>query len=165
MKNLNKSIPLRPRFIVESEKPVDELLHRVRECKEIFKEKYLLVISDRQVWIHIYKNQRKYYSPHLQVEFQPKEEGGTRIRALFGPEPTLWSFFMFLHFAIATTFVIFLVLAYSHHILKDSFSFDLIMMALMVALWFFLYIFARISRTKGVPQMYELREVLDDFLE
>ncbi|MFK8301589.1 hypothetical protein ACI75Y_01650 [Capnocytophaga stomatis] len=164
MKQLNKSIPLRPRFVVESEKSAEILLERTKELKTKLTNEYKIVISDRQIWIHIHRNQRKYFSPHLNLELQP-EEKGTRIRALFGPDPGLWTFFMFLHFIVAGIFMFFAIAAYSHHLLKESYVFDLIMMGLMVVLWFSLYFFARITRTKGVPQMYELKSILDKIIQ
>lgn len=164
MKQLNKSIPLRPRFFIESEKSVENLLQQAKEVKAKLQNEYKIVISDKQIWIHIHRNQRKYYSPYLNLEFQPKERG-CRIRALFGPAPGLWTFFMFLHFVVAGIFMFFAIAAYSHHLLKESCGFDLIMMGLMVILWFSLYFFARIIRTKGVPQMYELKSILDKIIQ
>lgn len=164
MKQLNKSIPLRPRFFIESEKSVERLLQRTQEVKANLQNEYKIIISDQQVWIHIHRSQRRYYSPHLNLEFQPKERG-CRIRALFGPDPGLWTFFMFLHFVVAGIFMFFAIAAYSHHLLKESCVFDLIMMGLMVVLWFSLYFFARITRTRGVPQMYELKSILDKIIQ
>lgn len=161
MENLNKSIPLRPRFMAESTKPVEVLLQRLSDLKQSHKERYKIIISDYQVWIHFHHTHKAYYSPHLQFELQPHQQG-TRIRALFGPDPTLWTFFMFLHFAVATTFTFFGVLAYSHHILKESMQFDFMMMGAMVVVWFLLYFIARIIRNRGAHQMYELKDFFDE---
>ncbi len=164
MENLNKSIPLRPRFTAESKQSVEILLQRLSNLKEIHKETYKIVCSDYQVWIHFRPNRRAYYSPHLQFELRPQQQG-THIRALFGPDPTLWTFFMFLHFVVATAFLFFGVLAYSHYILKESTQLDFTMMGIMVILWFLLYFIARIIRNKGARQMYELKSFFDEIIQ
>ncbi len=163
MENLTKSVPLRPRFTAESKQSVKILLQRLSDLKESRKGAYKIIISDYQVWIHLHPSQRAYYSPHLQFELQPQEQG-THIRALFGPDPTLWTFFMFLHFGVAMVFLSFGVLAYSHYILKESTQWDFIMMGAMVIVWFLLYFIARIIRNKGVPQMCELKIFFDEVI-
>ncbi|ATA76381.1 conserved hypothetical protein [Capnocytophaga canimorsus] len=161
MKNLDKSIPLRPRFRRESSKTPEELLERVKFLKSELKNDYEFTISDKHLWIYLHKQRRKFYSPHLHLEFEPHENGGTLIRALFGPDPTLWTLFMFLHFVVAGIFLFFCVTAYSHYILKESYYLDLMIMGIMVIIWFILYFFGRFNRSKGTPQMYELLAVLD----
>lgn len=165
MEKLHKSIPLRPRFTAESNKPVETLIQRVQTLKSDLKHQYIFIISNSQIWIHFHKNQRKYYSPHLQLEFRPKGENETHVRGLFSPDPALWTFFMFLHFAVATTFIVFMIAAYSHYMLKESATFDFIMMGMMVIVWFALYFFARITRNKGTSQMYELNEIFKQIIQ
>lgn len=165
MKNLNKSIPLRPRFTIETNKSIDYLLNNTKKLKSELNNQYKIIILDQQVWIHIKGNDKKYYSPHLQIVFQLKEDGGTHIRALFGPDPTLWTFFMFLHFVVASTFIGFAVVASSHYLLKQSFHFESIMMIIMILIWFLLYFFGRITRSRGTSQMYDLKTVLDKIMQ
>lgn len=164
MEELHKSISLRPRFSAKSDKSVETLIRRTETLKQELKNRYIFVISGRQIWVYFHRNQQKYYSPHLQLEFQSKEDS-THISGLFGPAPALWTFFMFLHFAVATTFIVFMIAAYSHHLLKESFSFDIIMMGMMVVVWFALYFSARIIRNRGTSQMYELNDVFNKIIE
>ena len=101
-------------------------------------------------------SKREYWSPHLHLELEPKSENETHIRGLFGPEPTLWTFFMFLHFIVAGIFVIFSTIAYSNYVLKETFTMDIIVIVLMVFIWFLLYFIAKQIRFKGNDQMNEL---------
>jgi H+/Cl- antiporter ClcA len=106
--------------------------------------------------MNIPDTKREYWSPHLHLELEPKDNNGTHIRGLFGPDPTLWTLFMFLHFMVAGIFVIFSAVAYSNYVLKQPTKMDLIVMLLMVIVWFLLYFIAKQIRFKGNGQMNEL---------
>jgi hypothetical protein len=111
------------------------------------------------------ESKREYWSPHLHLELEPKENNETHIRGLFGPEPTLWTLFMFLHFMVAGIFVIFSTIAYSNYVLKQPTTMDLIVMLLMVIVWFLLYFIAKQIRHKGNGQMNELEGKFLEILE
>jgi asparagine N-glycosylation enzyme membrane subunit Stt3 len=96
---------------------------------------------------------------------EPKENNETHIRGLFGPEPTLWTLFMFLHFMVAGIFVIFGGIAYSDYVLKNSTTIDFAVMLLMVIVWFLLYFIAKQIRFKGNGQMNELEGKFLEILE
>ena len=61
---------------------------------------YAVKTRGTHIWISINGDKKSYYSPHLHLELEAKNENETHIRGLFGPDPTLWTFFMFLHFII-----------------------------------------------------------------
>jgi hypothetical protein len=108
---------------------------------------------------------RKYYSPHLHIELLENEDKTTHVKGLFGPDQTVWTFFMFLHFVIAGIFLIFAMIAYSNWALKKPIGFDFGIMALMVVFWFALYFQARINRKKCMPQMEELEKLMHKVLQ
>jgi H+/Cl- antiporter ClcA len=99
------------------------------------------------------------------LELEPKENNQTHIRGLFGPEPTLWTLFMFLHFMVTGIFVIFAGIAYSDYVLKNSSTMDFVIMLLMVIIWFLLYFIAKQIRFKGNEQMNELEGKFLEILE
>ncbi|WP_157485347.1 GTP-binding protein [Flavobacterium sp. ACAM 123] len=87
---------------------------------------------------------------------ETKNDTETHIRGLFGPNPTLWTLFMFLHFIIAGVFLIFSRIAYSDYVLKNSRTFDFIVIGFMVFAWFLLYYITKQIRENGHDQMTEL---------
>ena len=93
---------------------------------------------------------------------ESKGENQTHIRGLFGPDPNLWTFFMFLHFMIAGTFIIFCGIAYSDYVLKKPTAGDLVVMSMMVFAWLLLYVVAKQIRSNGEKQMNDIEKV---FLE
>lgn len=63
---------------------------------------------------------------------------------------------MFLHFGVATIFIILGIWAYSSASLDRPYGLQLALMGFMLVLWFVLYAFGRAGRHKGKSQMQEL---------
>lgn len=158
---IENTIALRPRFSKDVAKPMGKILENAAKIKSEVKEEYRIKISDEHIFFFITLAKRKYYSPHLHIELSENEDKTTNIKGLYGPDQTVWTFFMFLHFIIAGIFIIFSMMAYSHWRLKQSIKFDFVIMALMVVFWFALYFQARINRKKCQPQMHKLDELLN----
>jgi hypothetical protein len=93
------------------------------------------------------------------------EDQTTHVKGLFGPDQTVWTFFMFLHFFLGGVFLIFSMMAYSHWSLKQSVVVDFSMMFFMAILWVLLYFQARINRKKCAPQMHKLEDLMNRILE
>lgn len=164
MENEN-AIQLRLRFY----KDVPETVAEVRALFEDYKSKcpaeYTIKVNDTHIWFHIVGPQRAYYSPHLHLELESLPESGTHIRGLFGPDPTLWTLFMFLHFIVAGVFVIFGVMAYSNWTLKQPILWNIFIMGMMVGVWFMLYVVARQIREQGIDQMHDLEALMEEALQ
>jgi hypothetical protein len=162
---VENNIVLRPSFHKDVALDVEKILEKANKLKEEVKEDYRIKISDNHIFFFITLSKRKYFSPHLHVELFPNEDKTTHVKGLFGPDQTVWTFFMFLHFIIAGIFLIFMMIAYSHWRLKQSTTLDFAIMALMVVFWFGLYLQARINRKKCAPQMYKLEALMNQILE
>jgi hypothetical protein len=161
----NNEIRLRLRFY----KDVPENMESVRDKFEKFKtnnaEECHLKIKQNHIWMNVPELKREYWSPHLHLELEPKENNETHIRGLFSTDPTLCTLFMFLHFMVAGIFIIFSGIAYSNYVLKMPTTIDFIIMLLMVLVWFLLYFIAKQIRYKGNGQMNELEAKFLDILE
>lgn len=149
-------ITLRLRFNQDIQENSASLLSKFEKYSNIKSENFIIKTSDNHIWLDIVPSKRKYWTPHLHLELEPKNDSETHIRGLFGPDPTLWTFFMFLHFIIAGLFFIFAAMAYSDYVLKTSMTFNLAIMLLMTIFWFSLYYLAKSIRKKGRLQMNEL---------
>lgn len=162
---VENNIVLRPRFHKETPLQTETILENAKRLKDEVKEDYRIKISDNHIFFFITLSKRKYFSPHLHVELTENEDKSTLVKGLFGPDQTVWTFFMFLHFIIAGVFLIFSMIAYSHWRLKQSTKLDFIIMGLMVVFWFALYAQARINRKKCEPQMHKLEGLLNQVLK
>lgn len=159
-----KEIRLRLRFYKTSSKSIEEIKTTCERMKVDITPDFHIKTLDNHIWLSIGARRREKFSPNLHLELEQMEDGNTAVNGLFGPDPVLWTMFMFLHFVVAGIFIIFCLIAYSKWTLNQNFFLDMSIMALMVACWFLLYYLARRNRNKGVAQMHELEELMDKIL-
>jgi hypothetical protein len=159
--DIENSIELRPRFQMDVPKSVDSILQDAASLKDEVIDDYRIKVSDRHIFFFITLAKRKYYSPHLHIELIPNDDNTTHVKGLFGPDQTVWTFFMFLHFFVGGLFLIFMMMAYSHWSLNQSVVVDFSVMFFMAILWMLLYFQARINRKKCAPQMYKLEDLMN----
>jgi len=161
VQTLPNEIVLRPRFQIELEQPKEKALVIFENINQ---PPFLVKRMDDHVFIKFNNEEVHFWSPQLQLEITDTEEGGCKLYGLFGPNPTLWTFFMFLHFGVATLFIGLGVWAYSSASLDRPYGIQIGLMVFMVVLWFVLYAFGRAGRRKGKPQMRELHNFMNQSL-
>jgi hypothetical protein len=66
------------------------------------------------------KEQHHFWSPTLDLNFDQLAKNKTRVRALLGPEPAIWTLFMFGYAVAALAIMAGIVLGYSQYILGQS---------------------------------------------
>lgn len=161
METVTNKIALRPRFRIQ--KPVSkEAVLRAFEKAE--KPPFLISRVDDHVYIKFNEEEHHFYSPQLHLEIFEAEGGNSKIHGLFGPNPGLWTFFIFLHFGVATFFVIFGIWAYSLSSLGRPYGLQVAVMIFLSILWVLFYLFGRAGRHKGKPQMEELYTFMEETL-
>lgn len=89
----SNEIRLRLRFYKDVAENADVLRQKFAHQTTINNPDYFLKIRGYHIWFNIKGAKKTYYSPHLHIELEPKSESETHIRGLFGPDPTLWTFF------------------------------------------------------------------------
>ncbi len=159
-----KELRLRLRFYKTTSKSVEEIKASCESLKTEVAPDFHIKTLDNHIWLSIGAFKREKYSPNLHLEIEKMEDGNTAVNGLFGPDPVLWTMFMFLHFIVAGIFIIFGLIAYSKWTLHQNFALDISIMVLMVGCWFILYFLARRNRTRGIPQMHELEALMDKIL-
>lgn len=157
--NTNTTIRLRLRFYKDVKKNIEDVHEIFEESVKKNEGDFLIKVYENHIWFYVEESKKRIWSPHLHLELEQKSEKTTHIRGLFGPDQTLWTFFMFLHFIIAGAFVLFGMFAYSNYSLKQSYTTDIIVMAAMVIIWFVLYFIAKELRKKGNDQMNEMENL------
>lgn len=162
---IDDQLPLRYRFYKVVTKSYESIMASCLQLKETVEPDYKIKISGHHIWLHIGLLNREKHSPHLHLEIEKMEDGNTAIRGLYGPDPVLWTLFMFLHFVVAGIFIIFMMIAFSKWSLNQSFGIDLMVMFMMANIWFLLYFIARLNRKKGLKQAKELEMLLNKIIE
>lgn len=159
-----QEIVLRPRFKFEVKQDNQYLLKLFEDTKTTQKE-FIVSRIDEHVFIKIPKDKQHFWSPQLHLEIIISAPNNTStIHGLFGPNPTVWTMFMFLHFFVAVIFIGFGAWAYSNWSLGTSYGLQIGVMILMAISWFILYFAGRIGKKTGLEQMHELHHFMRDTL-
>ncbi|NEW80656.1 MAG: GTP-binding protein [Gelidibacter sp.] len=101
-------------------------------------------------------DENHFWSPQLHIEIEKIDENKSIVKGLFGPKPQVWTFFMFIHFAMAFAFIGFSIVAYVKWSLKSDFKTALIITLTLPILWVIMYFLGRIGKRRGHKQMDEL---------
>jgi len=115
---------------------------------------------DDHLFIKFDKTETNFWTPQLHLEINDVDDKNCKVYGLFGPNPTLWTFFMFLHFGVATLFIALGIWAYVNASLGKPYILQTALMILLILIWIALYIFGRLGKRKGRPQM----EMLHTFM-
>lgn len=146
---------LRPRFSKELKHSSEEVIERFESVKGERKD-YVISRVDHHIYLKIPKEDQHYWSPQLHLEIDEVDESSSHLRGLFGPNPSIWTMFMFFHFLVGGFFIVFSVWAYSNYSLDKPFLMQTIMLFVMILIWFVLYFVGRMGKETGHDQMHEL---------
>lgn len=155
----NSEIVLRPRFKFELQHSKETLLEAF---ERVSKSNLDFIISrvDDHVFIKYPKSKQTFWTPQLHLEFNEIDSKSSIVYGLFGPNPTLWLFFMFLHFLLAVVAIGFGVWLYTNWSLGNSFLMQAIVLGSILCIWVLLYVFGRLGRASAKPEMRELNNLM-----
>ncbi len=149
---LSNDIVLRPRF--DEPLPVEkEILFKSFETEKTTQKRFIVSLVDTHIFIKIPKKDQKFWSPQLHLEIKTNEASQTNIHGFFGPNPTVWTMFMFLHFVLITSFLGILAWGYSLYSLKQTIVVPIGVGIFLVLMWVALYIGGRIGKKQGKREM------------
>ncbi len=160
---ITNDIVLRPRFQIEISKNNETVLEAFQESKSKQSE-FIVSRIDDHVFIKFPKHKQHFWSPQLHLEINEVDKNTCLLHGLFGPNPTVWTFFMFLHFLVAGLFIAFGIWAYSNWALKTSYGIQLSGMLFMVIIWFVLYFAGSIGKISSKDDMHKLHDFMNSIL-
>ena len=161
----NSEVFLRPRFRIDFEESEENLIERFKENLNDGECKYCSKIVDQHIVIDVPFDEDHFWSPQLNIEVVKGDSSESIVKGLFGPKPQVWTLFMFLHFAVGITFLVFLTLLYVRWSFESSLIFPTIMVIALPIIWVVLYVFGRWGRRQGRKQMEELHDFMMGTLE
>ncbi|MEH6537616.1 MAG: GTP-binding protein [Psychroserpens sp.] len=158
------NIILRPRFKFHIKHDNEMLLKLFEDTKEIQSD-FIVSRIDDHVFVKIPKAKQHFWSPQLHLEINKDDtDNQSIIYGLFGPNPTVWTMFMFFHFVAAALLIGFGIWAYVNWSLDNDYAIQLFITLLMMVIWFALYFGGRLGKRTGMDQMYELHHFMRDTL-
>ncbi|MEL6918715.1 MAG: GTP-binding protein [Bacteroidota bacterium] len=161
MKILSNDIVLRPRFKLELPYAKEVLLKTFERSAQ---HQFLIKRLDEHLFIKFKADENHFWSPQLHLEVVEKDLKNCTLFGVFGPNPSLWTLFMFLHFGAAILFIMLGIWTYSSATLGQSYGVQLGGMVFITILWFVLYALGRMGKRKGRPQMHKLYQFMLDTL-
>jgi len=159
---LNETI-LRPRFTFEINQPNESALSSFEDSKKT-QSKFIVSRVGNHVFIRIPKTQQLISSPQLHLEIIPISENKSTVKGLFGPSPTIWTLFMFLHFIIAVLATGICVWIYTRWSLGRSFDLQIVSIIILLFIWISLYFIGQSNKKKSIPEMLEQHHFMRDVL-
>lgn len=162
--HLSNEIVLRPRFQIELQQDHASAL-KLFETAKYSQKRFILTRVDNHVFIRLPKQDQHFWSPQLHLEILDNQGRGSILKGLFGPNPTVWTMFMFFHFAVAGLFIAFGIWAYSNRALKLDYGLQIFLMLLMIVCWFALYFAGRLGKRAGRSEITEIQAFVNSILE
>lgn len=94
-----KSIRNRPRFKIRTLLNPEEFNAKLKRHFENHNKVLSGFVNKEESVIRLRKNREKFWAPQLQIRLEESEEkdGSYVIRGVFGPRPSVWTFFLFLY--------------------------------------------------------------------
>ncbi|TYA74970.1 GTP-binding protein [Seonamhaeicola marinus] len=157
-------IVLRPRFKKELNTNNETLLKAFENAKNEQSE-FIVTRIDNHVFIKFPKKEQQFWTPQLHLEIDEIEKDKTLLYGLFGPNPTVWTMFMFLHFIVVCLFIAFGAWAYSNWKLDTDYILQISLMILMILIWFVLYFAGSIGKASNKKEMHKLNDFMQKVLK
>ena len=161
---LSNEVVLRPRFKFSVNHDNEDLLSLFEDTQKTQSE-FIVSRIDDHVFIKIPKHKQHFWSPQLHLEINKNEaDNSSTIYGLFGPNPTVWTMFMFFHFVVIGIFFGFGVWAYTNWSLGNDYTIQLFITLFMIVIWFALYFGGSLGKKSGMAEMHLLHHFMRDTL-
>ena len=150
----------RPRFTVDLSIPADQVVLRVRAPLAI-DAKVIGTLSRRTLLLTVREEDAHFWSPHLDVQLDDGADGGTRLSAVFAPQPQIWGAFVAVQLLFGLLSAAATIYLVSVLMLGKDPVVSLVALAAFLVGGGLAYGAAYIGQGLGSEQMYELRAFLD----
>ena len=161
---LSNQVVLRPRFRLELNEAPEKLLVAFKSAGKS-SESFVTSRVDDHVFIRFPKEKQHFWSPQLHLEIYKIEDQPTVLKGLYGPSPTVWTLFMFLHFVVGTLFIGAGIWVYTNIRLEKPLTWPILAMGALFTLWFVLYFSGRLGRKAGKEEMRSLQQFMYEVLK
>lgn len=161
---ISNQIVLRPRFKL-TVKQSKEAIVSLFEASNKNQKDFLTNIVDEHIFIRIPKEQHHFWTPHLHLEIRDEGENYSDLHGFFGPNPKVWTLFIFLHFVLAILFIGLGIWIYTNSRLDKSYLPQMAGMFFLIICWIGLYIGGRLGKATGKQQMEELYQFMNQTLQ
>src|SRR5690554_1950578 len=136
---LSNEIVLRPRFKMELDMSCQQLIERFKEEKKK-EQKFHISCLEGHIFVRLPKEEQLFWSPQLHLEISEISENKSTLHGFFGPNPTVWTMFIFFHVVVGTLFLANTIWLYSNSSLENPIALQVGIALGLVGVWAMLYI-------------------------
>lgn len=155
------SYRIRPRFKQFSQQNIEEIGDEFKSTLNN-NEDCVGQIAYNLITLKIPQKDRHFWSPELSVSLEETEDG-TIIRGLYGPNPTVWTFFMFAY-SCTGILALFTLMIASVNITLGRGYFYMIIFFVFLFLGLGIYLIAQFGQKMGVEQTFTLHHFFESVI-
>lgn len=159
-----QTIRLRPSFKMVCKLNQEQLNEKLNTYLKRYSKLVKGEVKPYEAWIWANHPEEKFWMPrlHLRLEHDTIDKV-TYLRGVFGPKPSVWTFFMFSYFLFGSIFSLFLIKSMAARFLKLDDQFGYITLASLVLL-IATYIGALIAKRLAKKEILILRAFVEKLL-
>lgn len=161
---ITNQVALRPRFHMELDDPCTSVLERFAWAKTQ-QSRFKISCVDHHVFIRLPREEQLFWSPQLHLEISESPENTCTLHGFFGPNPTVWTMFIFFHVVVGTLFLADMIWLYSNVTLNNPIGLQIGIAIGLIITWILLYVAGSIGKKKGKPGMKELYGFMIETIE
>ncbi|HMQ07914.1 MAG TPA: hypothetical protein PKC30_11475 [Saprospiraceae bacterium] len=154
---------LRSHFIWKSVEQPSMLRSKLSSCIDGHES---LVMSgiDTHLTITVKNELQKIWSPYCHLNFEEDEDGNLEIRGNYGPNPNIWTVFIFLYSLLGLlTFFIFIIGTTQYSLGMDAGI--LLILPILILLIILLYLAAQVGKRFAKDQTLQIHRFLKECFE
>ncbi len=157
---IDTSVAIRPKFVIESGQSHQEIADGFNQVLKQTDPPCRGLVHDQYVTLHPRSEDLHYWSPQLSLYMEEEEDGVTVIHGRFGPQPGVWTMFIFFYSIIGAAALIVTVIGFAN-LSIDLSGAILWLLPVLIVMFLSLYLVAFLGQKKGHDQMVALQEVLE----
>ncbi|PVW17131.1 GTP-binding protein [Marixanthomonas spongiae] len=152
---LSNEIVLRPRFSLQFNRDSRHLKSLFEDAKQRQSDFKISCVDDH-IFIKLPQKEQHFWSPQLHLELEETKENSCLVKGFFGPNPTVWTMFIFLHVVVGILFLVNATWLYSNYSLGNYIGVQIGIAVALIIMWILLYFAGTIGKQKGKPDMRAL---------
>lgn len=154
------SFHIRPRFTQTLAMSVEEARQRIIEEVEKGAESCDVKSFPGFICLQIPEAEQHFWSPRLNLNLDPEENGHTHIVGIYGPNTNVWSMFLYSYLLSGTLAVFSAVLGFAQSMVGAN-AWGWMIFAAMMIIIVGLYVFAQFGQKLGAQQTFRLHRIYE----
>lgn len=151
---------VRPKFHIETHHTIDELNIKLEAALQEDGAPVKGWVDPHYAKLSIPHEDQHYWSPRLSISFE-ETDGGTMMRGVYGPRPSVWTLFIFFYAFIGFGILIILILGTSYISLGKSGAI-LWFVPVLLLIFLTLYLVSYFGQKLGHDQMVTLHHFVEN---